>query len=784
MFNKCLQFEKTERPRLAPSNLVWNVSPIKFDNAEITVGCLPYGHDGERVLEQLRLEHYATHVFRREGPDSIITVPVVRKALLIGEPKTVRLGEHLGLAAALIRNALLNLLADLGRTSLDYEPLQVISGKDLLRGSCPPGIAPPDWLGLRPLYQVAIRPIFLLKKEPFVAAILDARTTRLINRTVAELLLDGFCLKGIYVGKRVPNRDPRIATKFESLGCVRSVEGSRLLLTDSRDGIETVEASEVWPAKDLFPICLSHVFKERAVEIAAALERERAARRQGPSRLNCIRRILDSLGNRPHEMAPGMPFTFGPLLDNSMPRFPDLEQAPRPVYVFDEKGSKTHGWNDRGLNEYGPYTAHIQTLAPPRICVICQKPQKGQVDQFLRKFFFQGVTLPPRHQGKPPKNYFERGFCRKYGLDKVDYEYFLTDDNSADAYRKACQEALEKHGNGQPWDLALIQIEEAFHQLPPECNPYFVGKLSFQSLQILVQEFEIETAQQWGSKLSCCLNNMSLATYAKLGGIPWLLKASSIGAHELVIGLGSAEVGEGRLGKRERFVGITTVFSGDGNYHLTNVSKAVAMEEYQETLLKSLRAAVLNVQRGMNWQPGDRVLLVFHAAFKKFSNEEVQSVARLISEFAEYDVEYAFVRISERHPYIGFDTSQDGVNDFDTRRIKGQYAPTRGRYLQLGHRDVLLSLTGPREVKRPEDGTPRPLLLSLHRDSSFTDMKYLAEQVFAFACHSWRTFLPISLPVTIQYSDLIANSLGKLSRLGQWNPDVMLGRIGKTKWFL
>jgi hypothetical protein len=300
----------------------------------------------------------------------------------------------------------------------------------------------------------------------------------------------------------------------------------------------------------------------------------------------------------------------------------------------------------------------------------------------------------------------------------------------------------------------------------------------------VVQEFEIETARKWGSQLSFCLNNMGLATYAKLGGIPWLLKATSKGIHEFVIGIGSAEVGVGRLGKRERLVGITTVFGGDGNYHLSNLSKAVPIDEYQDALLKTLRTAILNVQLGMNWQRGDRVLFVFHAKFKRFSNKEVQAVVDLISEFEEYDVKYAFVQVSDQHPYMAFDTSQDGVKDFETRRSKGQFAPTRGKYLQLGNRDVVLFLTGPNEVKRPEDGTPQPLLLSLHRESSFTDMPYLAEQLYAFACHSWRTFLPGSLPVTIQYPNLIANSLGKLSRLDRWNPDVMLDRIGKTMWFL
>ena len=243
-------------------------------------------------------------------------------------------------------------------------------------------------------------------------------------------------------------------------------------------------------------------------------------------------------------------------------------------------------------------------------------------------------------------------------------------------------------------------------------------------------------------------------------------------------------MGVGRLGKRERLVGITTIFGGDGNYHLSNLSKAVKVDDYQDALLKTLRTAIANVRTGMNWQPGDRVLFVFHAKFKRFSNKEVQAVVDLISEFQEYDVKYAFVQVSEQNPYMAFDTSQVGVRDFETGRCKGQYAPTRGKYLQLGSRDLLLFLTGPNEVKRPEDGTPRPLLLTLHRESSFTDLPYLAEQAYAFAGHSWRTFLPGSLPVTIQYSNLIANSLGKLSRLDRWNPDVMLDRIGKTMWFL
>ena len=80
--------------------LVLNFSPIQFDDREIRVGRLPYGKDGEQVLQGLRDGHYATHVFLRDS-DSILGVSVAADAPLIGEPETIQLKQHLRLAAAL-----------------------------------------------------------------------------------------------------------------------------------------------------------------------------------------------------------------------------------------------------------------------------------------------------------------------------------------------------------------------------------------------------------------------------------------------------------------------------------------------------------------------------------------------------------------------------------------------------------------------------------------------------------------------------------------------------------
>jgi hypothetical protein len=764
--------------------LILNFSPIQFDDREITVGRLPYRADGEQVLRQLRAEHNDTHVFRREGAESILAVSVLPDAQLIGKAEIIRLKEHLGLAAALIRNAILNHLVGLGWQVFSYEPMNFVAGDDLLRASLFQGITVPDWIGVRPLYELAIRPISFFGQQPFIIAALDVRTTRFVERTVAGLIADGFSVEGCYVGTLRSTTDRRIAPHIDTIGCVVSTEGTRLRLTDSRDGIETVEANDAWPEKQEFGKCLRHLLRERAPGVVAALQRQCAALNAGSTRLDRIKGMLSSLGSEPRQMIPGLTFTFGPLLDSTQPLFPRLETARRPVYVFDDIVSKTHTSHDAGLNEHGPYSARVFHPSIPRICVICHKSNAGQMKNFLQKLL-HGMNQPSNDQNRSHKNYFKEGFIRKYALDDVDCEIFTTDDNSVASYREACKRAIRKAGSpgNYKWDLALVQIEAAFRHLAPRCNPYLVTRMGFYLHQIPVQAVKIETTQQCAGQLSCSLNNIALAMYAKLDGTPWLLKSASEETHELVIGLGCADVGSGRFGARERHVGITTVFSTDGNYYLYNTSKAVDMVDYRKELLRSLEMAILEVRAAVNWQPKNQIRLIFHSMFKQFSRDEIESVKRLVGGFKDCDVRYAFVELKEDHPYVLFDTDQRGVQ-VGRGLVKGLYAPVRGSYLQLGDRAVLLSLTGPKEVKRAEHGTPRPLLLSLHRDSSFTDMVYITEQIFSFSWHSWRTFLPASLPVTIGYSNLIANGLGHLSRLERWNPDVMLGQIGRGRWFL
>ena len=562
----------THSAKRSATGLVLNFSPLKFDDAEVDAGMFSYGADGDEVLKKLRQEHWSTHACSAATDRMrIAAVPVVADApKLGGGPEKIGLKDNLGLTASLIRNSLINYLAGLPRPVLNYDPIRFVAQEDILPSCLPAGSECPEWLGVRLLYDMAIRPIYFFKQKPLIAAVFDVRTTRILDRPVAELIKDGFSPVGHYVTARVSkNNDPRILPRPELVGKVVAVNGSMLALADAKDDMQSVAAGDVWLEKRAFPDYLAYRFKGNDQLIATKLEKARADLRSGPTKLQRIKSFVEFFGSKQHFLAPGIAFKFLPLLsDSEKELFPSLESAPKPIYIFDQTGSKTDTWNDQGLNQHGPYTSKVFTPNRPRLCVICQKAQKGRVEQFLHKFI-NGIVLPPPapgYAGKAQRKYFEKGLLRKYALQDVTYEFFLAEDRLPRSYKEACAQALEKHGAGTKCDLALVQIEESFHQLPVDQNPYFIAKQSFLAHQIPVQEFEIETAQKPDKDLQFSLNNMALATYAKLNGIPWLLKANPTIAHELVIGLGSASIAEGRLGDRERYVGITTVFSGDGNY--------------------------------------------------------------------------------------------------------------------------------------------------------------------------------------------------------------------------
>jgi hypothetical protein len=110
-------------------------------------------------------------------------------------------------------------------------------------------------------------------------------------------------------------------------------------------------------------------------------------------------------------------------------------------------------------------------------------------------------------------------------------------------------------------------------------------------------------------------------------------------------------------------------------------------------------------------------------------------------------VTFAFLHIAEEHPFTVFDRN--------ARIGKDAFGPDRGQAVELSDHEWLLALTGRQQIKASYQGIPDPVLLRLHESSTFRDMRTLSRQVSDFGCHSWRTYGPSRLPITVLYADEI-----------------------------
>lgn len=282
----------------------------------------------------------------------------------------------------------------------------------------------------------------------------------------------------------------------------------------------------------------------------------------------------------------------------------------RPYFIFNDNGQAS--WAEKGFKDYGPYTKRTFDRNDPSVCVICTQHGKGRVEQFVRKFL----------KGIPGHKYYSSGFEGKFSLGTSSVHVITTTTNDVAGYRSAIETAIKKKSDeGSKWDLALVQIQESFKKLDVNDNPYYVGKSLFFLHQVPVQDFTIELLRQNDYLLGYSMNNMALASYAKMGGVPWLLKSSPTLSHELVVGIGSAKVGIGRRVDKQRVMGITTVFSGDGSYLISNTSKAVSPDDYCDALSTVLSETIEKIKNRMNWQTGDTIRLIFHASVKKFNKD-------------------------------------------------------------------------------------------------------------------------------------------------------------------
>lgn len=734
---------------------------VPFDRAQL-----------HTFLDRTTQDVFAT----RFAGTKMAVVPILHGAELPGPRESLPAAENMRLFATLVRESVFRRLLALPGSYrvVSRRPPVVETAKQ--ENIIPASVGLPDWLKKRVVLRFETRIIRHPGEDPYVVLICGNRLRTVIDVDCAQLNNIGVPLLGSYVSTWTKDLDPKLSKRLRLAGRVVANDGTILQLSDHGDGPAELrlESAYLEPTRANFNAVVQALVQGKADRVLKDVQEAEGGLREGKAHLKALQSALEYFGRDDLEIADGVKVRLGDLLDQSAGlSFPPAEVFPKPSFSFDPSGSRDDTWTQRQLDATGPYDRATFERKRPRIAVICEARRRGDVAETVAHFL-EGLPNIKSHKGLVPHG---TGLVGRFRLQKPQVEFFEATDDSGSAYADAARNALSMAASrDQPWDLAFVQVQRSWKERPYNDSPYWSAKAAFLRRDVPVQALSAEVMSMGDFEYACALANASLAAYAKLGGTPWLLKARPSTDHELVFGLGSHTRKEGRRGGGERVVGITTVFSSQGNYLLDARTAAVPFEQYPTTLRETLVAAVERVRKEEAWRASDTVRLIFHA-FTQLQQETADAVVAAVAGMGLTGVKFAFLHVAEDHPYTLFDHASTSS--------KGAFAPDRGQAVELTDHEWLLTLTGRDQVRAAYQGIPDPVLLRLHEKSTFRDMRTLTRQISDFACHSWRTYDRARLPITLLYADEIAKQLAGLERTPGWDPDTAaVGAVMRKPWFL
>jgi hypothetical protein len=281
----------------------------------------------------------------------------------------------------------------------------------------------------------------------------------------------------------------------------------------------------------------------------------------------------------------------------------------------------------KGLRSYGPFDASRVRLHPGSLLFVFPEREREGARRLWEAVIRGSGTYPG----------FSRMFRTEIPAKTVDHlaikELERDVAKAAITYREGIADWATANGRRDP-DLALVLVPHTEHF--ETLTPYYEAKAAFANLGVPTQMVTSELLsdeRQFGWSVA----NIALASFAKLGGVPWTVEAPAA-EHDLIIGVGRRELGS--EGQRRRSFGYAVSFVSNGVYRQTWSFTPTADRETYEL---RLREAVLGALSEDLDAPPRRV--VIHLA-KSTGAREIQAVSDAIAQ-AGVSVPVAYLRLDD-----------------------------------------------------------------------------------------------------------------------------------------
>ncbi len=261
------------------------------------------------------------------------------------------------------------------------------------------------------------------------------------------------------------------------------------------------------------------------------------------------------------------------------------------------------------------------------------------------------------------------------------------------------------------------------------------------------------------------LENVALACYAKIGGTPWVV-ASASNRRELVIGISRAQDHNSRF-----VVGFVTLFTQDGDFLFLH-SQAPVLEWKREQYVGGLAQLIVEAYHEYRKHEGTPDAIILHLCKRPGRFREVEAVQQALLQIGNA-FPYALIHLNDDSSFRLFDAGH------------ATYVPQAGLKVDLSRRNALLLLDGRVGNRRFHRGVPRVLDVLMDRRSTMPENEFprLVYQIYNFARVNWRGFNARAIPVTLNYSYLIARIIAEIGA-NTWNQVISAGRLRDKAWFL
>lgn len=266
-------------------------------------------------------------------------------------------------------------------------------------------------------------------------------------------------------------------------------------------------------------------------------------------------------------------------------------------------------------------------------------------------------------------------------------------------------------------------------------NHYYFLKYNFIKNNIALQVVNYRKLSERNS-LKWSTSNVALAMFAKMGGIPWLVKPSNNNC--LILGVGSSHKRDEETGSITKYFAYTVCLDSSGLYKTLEVLADESSETNYLENLKNNLIKILSDGRMENYKT-----CVLHLPFK-IKRKEITAISEAVQQIN--DIDFVAIKVNLDNKYFGYS-------------FHNTLVPYESSFVKLSRNEYLIWFEGllyGKEVVDKRLANPVHIqFLNLGNTRGFDERKYL-QDVLNLSGANWRGFNAKSIPISIYYSQIIA----------------------------